>query len=235
MRSLLLLTACLVVAATLWLFQPWQYLPGQWNPAAPLALDHDPTVVSRWKLAALDDAPDSCLALLAASADYPLEYLALADHTPVAGCPLTNVVRIHQSQVEFSSSFVMRCPLLVRWLMFESQQLQALAIEHLGSPIQRVEHLGTFACRNVYGRETGRISQHATASAFDIAGFLLEDGRQVNILDEWDSSASADGSQFLREIHRALCRYFGTVLGPDYNRAHANHFHMDNSRFGLCR
>lgn len=225
----------MVIAVTAWLLEPWQHLPEQWNPAAPLALDHSPTVVSRWKLTALEDAPDLCLALLADSEDYGLEYLALADHTPVAGCPLTNVVRVHQSQVEFSSSFVMRCPLLVRWLMFESQQLQPLAIEHLGRQVQQVEHLGTFACRNIYGRETGRVSQHATASAFDIAGFVLEDGRQVSVLDDWDNDTRADASRFLKEAHQASCRYFGTVLGPEYNRAHANHFHVDNSRFGVCR
>ena len=235
MRSLLALTLCVAVAVTLWLTQPWEHLPEHWNPAAPLALDHRLTVISRWKLAALDDAPDSCLAVLAAAADYPLEHLPLADYTPAAGCPLTNVVRVHQSQVEFSSSFVMRCPLLVRWLMFEAQQLQPLAIEHLGSPVERVEHLGTFACRNVYGRETGRVSQHATASAFDIAGFVMQDGRQVNVLDDWDNETAPDSSQFLREVHQASCQYFGTVLGPEYNRAHANHFHMDISRFGLCR
>ncbi|MEC8860025.1 MAG: extensin family protein [Pseudomonadota bacterium] len=29
-------------------------------------------------------------------------------------------------------------------------------------------------------------------------------------------------------------RHFGNALGPDYNLAHANHFHFDASRFNLC-
>jgi len=30
-------------------------------------------------------------------------------------------------------------------------------------------------------------------------------------------------------------RLFQTVLGPDYNAAHANHFHMDMGSFRICR
>jgi hypothetical protein len=32
---------------------------------------------------------------------------------------------------------------------------------------------------------------------------------------------------FLRSAHRAACRFFGTVLGPEANNAHKNHFHVD--------
>lgn len=42
---------------------------------------------------------------------------------------------------------------------------------------------------------------------------------------------SADGGggrmTFLREAHRSACRIFGTVLGPEANNAHRNHFHVD--------
>jgi hypothetical protein len=33
--------------------------------------------------------------------------------------------------------------------------------------------------------------------------------------------------QFLRAAHRAACGIFGTVLGPEANNAHKNHFHVD--------
>jgi len=32
---------------------------------------------------------------------------------------------------------------------------------------------------------------------------------------------------FLRGAHRAACRIFGTILGPEANSAHNNHFHLD--------
>jgi hypothetical protein len=34
-------------------------------------------------------------------------------------------------------------------------------------------------------------------------------------------------TDFLRAAHRAACRIFGTVLGPEANAAHKNHFHLD--------
>lgn len=32
---------------------------------------------------------------------------------------------------------------------------------------------------------------------------------------------------FVRKVHEDACRYFGTVLGPEANNAHRNHFHLD--------
>jgi hypothetical protein len=32
---------------------------------------------------------------------------------------------------------------------------------------------------------------------------------------------------FLRVVHEAACKIFGTVLGPEANHAHRNHFHVD--------
>ncbi|MDX2258901.1 MAG: extensin family protein [Hyphomicrobiaceae bacterium] len=36
-----------------------------------------------------------------------------------------------------------------------------------------------------------------------------------------------DKGQFLREAQRSACIVFGTVLGPEANNAHRNHFHVD--------
>ena len=34
-------------------------------------------------------------------------------------------------------------------------------------------------------------------------------------------------ARFLREAHKRACKIFGTVLGPEANNAHRNHFHVD--------
>jgi hypothetical protein len=41
---------------------------------------------------------------------------------------------------------------------------------------------------------------------------------------------------FLRAAHRAACRIFHTVLGPEANSAHKNHFHVDMAerRSSIC-
>ena len=215
--------------------RPWELLPSHWKPWAPLQLDHPMTTITRNKLARLQQEPEACLDLLASVPPTTLDYLPLEDYTPVASCPLTNVVRVQSTALEFNAPFTLSCPLLVRWLMFEHQALQPLALKHVGSPVTQVDHYGTFACRNVYGRETGRRSQHSTASAFDVAAFHFGNGETATVLDDWKDADDPANSAFLRDVHQAACRYFGTVLGPDYNQPHANHFHLDTSSFNLCR
>ncbi|MFV0295112.1 MAG: extensin family protein [Hyphomicrobiaceae bacterium] len=36
--------------------------------------------------------------------------------------------------------------------------------------------------------------------------------------------------RFLHELHTVACKRFGTVLGPEANAAHKNHFHLDMAR-----
>jgi len=45
-------------------------------------------------------------------------------------------------------------------------------------------------------------------------------------------------SRFLKRIHKEACQYFGTVLGPEANEAHRDHFHFDMAprrRSNYCR
>jgi hypothetical protein len=41
-----------------------------------------------------------------------------------------------------------------------------------------------------------------------------------------EAQASAEGT-FLRRLHKGACGIFGTVLGPEANEAHRDHFHLD--------
>lgn len=225
----------LMFVAGVALTRPWELLPGHWKPWAPLRLDDPLTVITLGKLAELQQQPEACLAVLRTASEGALEYVPLEDYTPVDTCPLTNVVRVSGTGLEFSAPVTLSCPLLVRWLMFERQALQPLALQHVGSPVTRIEHYGSFACRNVYGRATGRRSEHATASAFDVAAFEFEGGDVATVLGDWDADDAPDKSAFLKELHGAACRYFGAVLGPEYNQPHENHFHLDTGRFNICR
>lgn len=49
------------------------------------------------------------------------------------------------------------------------------------------------------------------------------------------SPGGRPSSQFLAQVHDAACRGFGTVLGPGYNAAHADHFDLQMGGFGICR
>lgn len=232
MRGLLILVLLTGALALAW----WQYgehVPRHWHPLKPLQVDDPLTPVTRWKLHRLADDRDGCLAALATVPEGELRYTPLADHEPVAGCPLENVVRLESSGVDFNAGFVARCPLALAWTIYERQRLQPAAEAILGSRVSRVEHYGSFACRHVYGREAGRLSEHATAEALDVAAFRLADGREIRLLDHWDEEG--ERGEFLREARDGACDLFGNVLGPDYNAAHADHFHFGMRGFRLCR
>ena len=96
-----------------------------------------------------------------------------------------------------------------------------------GSKIEVIEHLGAYSCRRLYGRDSGAWSEHATANAIDIAGFVLADGTRISVLRDWDGDG--DKAAFLRAARDGACSNFATVLSPDYNAAHADHFHFDMS------
>ncbi|MFU0735376.1 extensin family protein, partial [Klebsiella quasipneumoniae] len=93
------------------------------------------------------------------------------------------------------------------------------------------DHLGSFACRNIYHREQARRSEHATADALDVSGFRLTDGRRISILQGWRSERS---HPWLAALLSNSCPYFGNALGPEYNAAHANHFHFGMRGQGFC-
>ena len=78
------------------------------------------------------------------------------------------------------------------------------------------------------------LSEHAVANAIDIRGFVLDDGRIVSLARHW-SSAKGPEAAFLREVNDGACRFFNAVLGPDYNAAHRDHFHLDMGRWRVCR
>jgi hypothetical protein len=44
-----------------------------------------------------------------------------------------------------------------------------------------------------------------------------------------------DAAVLLRGLEADGCRYFGSILGPDYNAAHRTHFHLQGRGFGYCR
>jgi hypothetical protein len=222
----LLVVAALTLAATAWLADHPQH-----DPWAPLDLRDPPGWATRGKLAALRENPAACRAVLDRSR---VAFTALAaagegacrreDRTVLAHAPLAPTPPPTTCAVGAA---------LALWL---DRGVQPAAQDLLGSRVARVEHLGAYSCRRLYGRAAGGWSEHATGNALDVAAFVLEDGRRISVAGEWDG-ASADAA-FLRRARDEACGVFGTVLSPDYNAAHADHFHLDQAPRafgGVCR
>jgi hypothetical protein len=206
-------------------------IPARLNPFAPLHVSDSPNWLTRMKLARLQDDAPLCRAVLATSS---VTFRTVPDRERDDGCGVTDAVEVTRSSVAFSGSFTATCPLAVAWALLETHVLQPAARRHLGQEVSRVLHLGTYACRNIDHRAGGRRSEHASANAIDISGFVLADGQRVTLVDAWDGP-DARRAAFLRAVRDGACRFFDVVLGPDYNDAHRDHFHLDMGAYRACR
>lgn len=213
-------------------------VPERWNPWAPLRIDDTPNVLTRYKLDRASADRTRCRDALAQA---QMRLQPVADRATGPGCGFDNAVRISRSSVGVGEPFTLSCRAALSLAMWERHVLQQAAQAHLGSAVVAIEHFGAYACRNLYGREDGRRSRHATADALDIGGFVLGDGRRVRVLGDWrpapqgDEVAPSAEAAFLRDVRDGACRHFDAVLGPDYNAAHADHFHFDRGRARVCR
>lgn len=227
---LLLLFSLLVAAGLVSVWRGWLPLPAAWNPWAPLQVREPPNLLTRFKLMRLRADPQLCDQVLR---DSGLRVARQQDSRPDADCPLRNVLRVQGGDIALSSSFLASCPLAVAFALYQHHALQPAAQAVYGQRISRIEHLGSFACRNMYSRENGFRSQHATADALDISGFRLADGRHISVLKDWPGEGA--DARFLRLARDGACDAFNVVLSPDYNAAHRNHFHLDVGPWWICR
>ncbi|HWK36657.1 extensin family protein [Sphingomonas sp.] len=166
-----------------------------------------------------------------------VRFSPLPDRDYGGGCTVRGAVQLIDFGVPTSNLTAMACPLSRTFVAWVRHGVVPAASEILGSPVVKVESFGTYACRGIVGggaASAGRLSEHATANAVDIAAFVLADGRRISIERDWRNADPAV-RRFLATIHASACKRFGTVLGPDYNAAHYNHLHLDMGRGPFCR
>jgi hypothetical protein len=218
-------------------------LPERFNPWAALDVAAPPNVLTPFKLSRAKSEPARCLAALAQTG---MRYSVLPDRVTGPGCGFDNAVLLRASGVRLGAPVPLSCPMALSLAMWERHALQPAAQLHTGQRVAAITHLGSYACRNVNRGDgaapnapPGNRSRHATADALDIAGFTLANGKTISVLRQWESddAATVSGSEalFLKDAQRGACRYFKGVLGPDYNAAHSDHFHLETGGYSMCR
>jgi hypothetical protein len=148
------------------------------------------------------------------------------------GCGLAEPVRVTSvGGVRLSDAATVNCETAAALL----EWVQEVAQPRLNNRLARIETMGSYDCRPRNNQAGARLSEHGKGRAIDIGGFVLSSGERITVLRDWGSRT---WGETLRAMHRSACGIFGTVLGPNANRAHANHFHFDTAAYrsgAYCR
>lgn len=97
-------------------------------------------------------------------------------------------------------------------------------IGRTGGGLKSLKVAAHYACRTRNHKSGARLSEHAKGNAVDISAFRLADGSAITVLGDWNNSKRG---RILKELHKTACGPFGTVLGPNSDRHHRDHFHFD--------
>ena len=229
--SVRVLLFVLVASGTALLFRQGLVIP-QFNPLPAIDLSRRGPWLVDWRLASIKYSPAACARTL--KSPY-IEAEAIADAPMKDDCGWTNSVRLSSAGRVRASFDKVTCEAAVALALWLEHDVQPLATEMLGERVASLQSLGSYACRNIVGNPIWRNvrSQHAYANAIDIGGFVLKSGRVVSVRRHWKGEDKE--GRFLRAVHRRACAYFRVVLGPAYNAAHHDHFHLDRGPLSRCR
>jgi len=151
------------------------------------------------------------------------------------GCGIDKAVRVTSvGGITLSQSSLMNCR-TARTLKGWVDTGLTPAVGKMGGGVSGLKVAAHYACRTRNHQPGARLSEHAKGNAIDIAAIQLRDGDDITVLDHWNTGHKG---RILRRLHQTACGPFGTVLGPESDRHHQDHFHFDtaNHRGGAyCR
>ncbi len=153
------------------------------------------------------------------------------------GCGIAAPVKVRSlGAVRVSPPGRFNCTMTAALYKWVTDVVQPAARARFKQPVVEIREFASYSCRRRGGITKGpvRISEHAFGNAIDVAEFRLADGTRISVLKDWGGFSALFNRKaaFLREVHKKACGIFSTVLGPEANKAHRNHFHFDLGRGG---
>jgi len=151
------------------------------------------------------------------------------------GCGISDPVRVFSLDgVALSQKSVMDCTTAKALRGWISGSVKPETQRRYGK-VKSLTVLSQYSCRTRNSKPGAKISEHGKGRAIDIGAINFADGGKLTVLDGWKSYGSR---KILKRLQAAACGPFGTVLGPDADQYHRDHFHMDTARYrggAYCR
>ena len=226
--------ALFIAVGALIVFGVDRYVPAQHLPWKPLDPARPLGMATKSQLLRLSVAPsETCMNLARDIEDFETIPSDPKEAAEPCGWDVARLVYGSGDAVLAPGEANMQCPLSVATFLW-LREVREHARARFGAELAKVHHMGTYSCRRQRGNGSGRWSEHAFANAWDVAAFELEDGRLIRVLSDWNGD-DGDKVAFLRDVRDSACRVFNVTLSPDYNAAHADHFHLDMGPYSSCR
>ena len=221
-----------LIALAMVLFIAAQYhfirFPEPYDIGSPPDLRQKPGWLANLRLRALEADAPACAARLGEAG---LEHILLPPTNSSRQCHLENTVMLQRFSTAALKPEQTRCAIAARLYLWERFVVQPAAKTHFHESVKEITHFGSYNCRTIHN--SSHMSEHATANAFDISGFVLKSGKTISVKRNW--AVGVEEQAFLHDVRNGLCQYFNLTLSPDYNADHADHFHVDMGWVRDCR
>jgi hypothetical protein len=133
-------------------------------------------------------------------------------------------------RVSMKPPALLRCPMVPQVEHWLAEVVEPAARRYYGTKLSEITVAASYGCRPMNHKVGGRLSEHGYANALDVSRFTLANGEVITVKGGWNGTEREQA--FLRTVHDGACNNFTTVLGPNYDRNHHDHFHVDLARHG---
>ena len=199
-----------------------------------------PKEIGHWDAAMVKKARKECAVVLAA---LNVEATPAPSIGGPQGCGIAAPVLVKSlGLADLKPDAKLNCRFTAALYEWVRNVVQPEARRKFGQPVVAIHQLCAYACRRRGGITQGpvRISEHSFGNAIDVGAFVLADGTTISVLRDWGTFSALFNRKaaFLKNVRDGACKYFSTVLSPQYNKAHANHFHFDlgrGGRYKICK
>lgn len=143
-------------------------------------------------------------------------------------CRIDNPIEVrgfNSGSIAFKPAATLNCQVTEAFARWIKGDLQPSARLRYLSGVNTIHNAGGYSCRTMNHRRGAKMSEHSRGNAIDVTKIVLNNGKSITVRKPGFFAFREKG--LLNSVRSDACGYFTTVLGPGYNREHADHFHFD--------
>lgn len=153
--------------------------------------------------------------------------VAYVDLAPIreGQCGIEHPVKVSAiGSVGMKPAATLSCAMALTFAQWTKNELAPSARRRYFTGVKTIHQGSSYSCRRIAGSR-GVLSEHGKGNALDVMRIELNNGKDIDVRKPGLFAFRQRG--FLNTVRADGCQYFNTVLGPGYNRDHADHFHFD--------